>query len=236
VSDKATLRQKFWTALEQAQAARFPGTRGRIPNFVGAETAAQHLISCAAWQRARRIKCNPDSPQRAIRRAALAAGKIVYMAVPKLADRRPFIELDPAGLSPAELWKASSIRGAAALGRAVTLDEMPKLDLIVTGCVAVSRDGARLGKGGGYSDLEYALLREAGKITAETLVATTVHPVQIAANGAIPMTRHDISVDLIATPEDLICCPRIFRRPTGVLWDQLEPEKRAAIPVLKRKS
>jgi 5-formyltetrahydrofolate cyclo-ligase len=233
VEDKAGLRQRFWNALEQAGAARFPGTRGRIPNFIGAEAAANHLTTCAAWQCAPCIKCNPDSAQRPVRHAALAAGKIVYMAVPKLAERRPFIELDPAGLSPQELWKASSIRGAAEVGRRVTLNAMPQIDLIVTGCVAVTREGARLGKGGGYSDLEYGLLREAGKIGDGTLVATTVHPAQIAPDGAIPMTSHDISLDLIATPTELICCLRPFARPRGILWDELAAEKRAAIPVLR---
>ena len=156
------------------------------------------------------------------------------MAVPKLADRRPFIALDPADLSSAELWKASSIRGAAELGRPVAVDEMPELDLLVTGCVAVTREGARLGKGGGYSDLEYGLLLEAGKISEKTPVATIVHAAQIAPDGAIPMTSHDISLDLIATPDELIRCPRRFARPRGILWDALEQEKIDAIPVLRR--
>ena len=235
VEDKAALRLRFWKALEQAGAARFPGARGRIPNFTGAEAAAGQLFSCEEWQRAHRIKCNPDSPQRPVRRAALETGKVIYMAVPKLADRRPFIKLDPADLSPEQLWKASSIRGAGEFGHPVTVDEMPKLDLLVTGSVAVTREGARLGKGGGYSDIEYGLLREAGKITEETPVATTVHPAQIAPDGTIPMTSHDISLDLIATPEEFVRCARPFDRPGGILWDELEQEKRDAIPVLQRK-
>ena len=231
-NDKSSLRQRFWKALEQAGGARFPGTRGRIPNFVGAEAAAERLFASPEWKRARCIKCNPDSPQRAVRRAALAAGKVVYMAVPKLASAKPFIELDPTVLTAKQLWHASSIGGATELGRPVGLDEMPAIDLIVTGCVAVTAEGARLGKGGGYSDLEYALLREARKITAKTPVATTVHPAQIAARGAIPMTSHDQSLDLIATPDELIRCPRRFERPRGILWDELDAAKRDSIPVL----
>jgi hypothetical protein len=63
---------------------------------------------------------------------------------------------------------------------------------------------------------------------------TTVHPAQIAVDGTIPMTSHDISLDLIAMPTALICCPRPFARPRGILWDELKPEKRDAIPVLQR--
>ena len=235
MSEKTVLRQQFWNALREAGAARFPGARGRIPNFVGAEASAARLFASPEWQRARRIKCNPDSPQRAVRKAALEAGKVVYMAVPKLASARPFLELDPSVLPAKKLWHASSIKGAAELGRPVTLEEMPAIDLIVTGCVAVTRQGARLGKGGGYSDLEYGLLREAGKVRERTPIATTVHPSQIAPDGAIPMTSHDISLDLIATPDELIGCPRPFARPRGILWNELEEAKREAIPVLRRK-
>jgi 5-formyltetrahydrofolate cyclo-ligase len=42
--------------------------------------------------------------------------------------------------------------------------------------VAVNRQGARVGKGGGFSDLEFALLVEVGLIGKHTVLATTVHP------------------------------------------------------------
>ena len=44
----------------------------------------------------------------------------------------------------------------------VALAEMPELDAIVCGSVAVTRDGRRCGEGEGYSDLEFAILRELG--------------------------------------------------------------------------
>ena len=34
------------------------------------------------------------------------------------------------------------------------------------------------GKGGGYSDLEYALCRQAGLVDEDTLIVTTVHSMQ----------------------------------------------------------
>ena len=63
---------------------------------------------------------------------------------------------------------ASSIKGATQLGRLVHPDEMRPIDLIVCGSVAVNRKGARLGKGGGYSDLEYAVALSLGLISKET--------------------------------------------------------------------
>ena len=112
------------------------------------------------------------------------------------------------------------------------MDEMPPIDLIVTGCVGVTREGARLGKGGGYADLEYALLRETGKVTASTPIVSTVHSSQVLADGAVPMSEHDTSLDLFCTPEEVVTCPRPFPRPPGLLWERLSTAKVAAIPVL----
>lgn len=230
MSDKQALRVARWEALKAAGAARFPGTKGRIPNFVGAEKAAERLAATALFQRARTIKCNPDSPQRPVRHAALKAGKTVIMAVPKLAERECFWRLDPAVLH--DLWKASSIKGAAQVAEPIREDAVGAIDLIVTGCVAVARDGARLGKGGGYSDLEYAVLRELGLVDEATPIVTTVHSSQVLEPGAIPMAPHDISLDLYATEAHLTRCERAHERPTGVDRALLPPEKLAAIPAL----
>ena len=232
--EKRELRRARWDALRAAGAARFPGAAGRIPNFTGAEAAAELLARERVWQRASVLKCNPDLPQRPVRHRALKEGKRVYLAVPRLAEKKPFLLLDPERLDEKDLWKASSIVGAFELGRPVTLKQLEPIDLIVTGCVAAASDGARLGKGGGYSDLEYALLREARKIGPRTPIVTTVHPTQVLRKGRIPMGRHDVSLDLFATPKKVVRCPREYRRPTGILWKDLEPEKRAAIPVLAR--
>ena len=40
---KAALRDEVWSAMTAARVARFPGAAGRIPNFTGAEAAAERL-------------------------------------------------------------------------------------------------------------------------------------------------------------------------------------------------
>jgi 5-formyltetrahydrofolate cyclo-ligase len=217
------------------KAARFPGAQGRVPNFIGAEAAARHLTTLPEWHRARVLKCNPDAPQRPVRYAALQAGKVVYMAVPRLRELKPFIALDPALLGPSGLWPASSIRGAFAAGKPVGLEEMLPINLIVAGSVAVSRDGARLGKGGGYSDLEYALCRQAGLTHSDTPIVSTVHPTQVVSEGSIQMTAHDIALSWFATPEGLVETRRHYPAPRGILWDELG-EKLDEIPVLQQLS
>ena len=211
--------------------ARFPGPRNRIPNFVGAEAAAERLRGTDAWRRAATLKANPDSPQQPVRQRALEDGLVVYMAVPRLADARPFLRLDPAEL-PVAPRAASSIRGASAHGRPVAVEELAPVDLVIVGSVAVDATGARLGKGGGFADLELAVASAAGLIGRSTLVATTVHAVQVLEPGRIPMAAHDTPVDLVVTPDGVLACGG-RPRPGGVLWDALTEEKIAAIPLLR---
>ena len=231
--DKQGVRERAWAAIRAADAARFPGVEGRIPNFVGAEAAADRLAETNEWKSAVTLKCNPDSPQLPVRKRALVDGKTVYMAVPKLAEHHPFWRLDPDELS-VEPHKAASIKGASRHGKPVSLDGMNAIDLIVCGSVAVDRAGARLGKGGGYSDLEFAIATEASLINDGTSIATTVHPSQIFDDGIIPVSVHDFPVDLIVTPEEVIRTGTTLARPTGVLEDHLDSSRREAIPVLRR--
>lgn len=231
---KAALREEVWSALTAARAARFPGAAGRIPNFVGAEAAAERLRSTEAWRAARTVKANPDAPQWPVRQRALEDGKTVFMAVPRLAEDQPFFLLDPGELADPPR-KASSIKGASRSARRIGVDKLEPVDLVVAGCVAAGEDGARLGKGGGFSDLEFALASEAGLIGPGTVLATTVHELQLRPAGVIPTVDHDFFLDLIVTPERVIEVRRRGRRRPGRLrWDELGDEKVAEIPLLGR--
>ncbi|MEX0953527.1 MAG: 5-formyltetrahydrofolate cyclo-ligase [Nitriliruptoraceae bacterium] len=230
---KAGLREQVWDLLESAGAARFPGVRNRISNFRGAEAAADRLADTDAWQHARTLKANPDSPQWPVRQRALESGHLVYMAVPRLAEAEPFFLLDPDDLRDTPR-RASSIRGASASARTVAVADMRPVDLVVTGCVAVGLDGVRLGKGGGFSDLEFAIATEAGLVDDHTVVATTVHPAQVLDVGEIPHDDHDVLVDLVVTSDEVIEVQRGERSPARIRWDELSEEKIAAIPVLER--
>ena len=231
---KAELRTEIWAALRAAGATRFPGPEGRIPNFVGAEAAAERLRGTDAWMAAGTVKANPDSPQWPVRQRALEDGKLLFMAVPRLAEAQPFFLLDPEQLA-GSARAASSIKGATTSARPVDVDELKPVDLVVAGTVAAGLDGARLGKGGGFSDLEFAIAWEAGLIGPETVVVTTVHEVQVLPAGEIPTTDHDVTLDLIVTPDRVIGCSRRGRRPAAtVRWDELTDEKVGAIPLLAR--
>jgi 5-formyltetrahydrofolate cyclo-ligase len=222
VSTKEAARERIWALLERERAARFPGARGRIPNFVGAERAAARLAELPEWHAARVVKANPDSPQLPVRRRALADGKLVYMAVPRLTEEKPFVRLR----------SDATIKGAMREGTPTAVEEMEPVGLVACGTVAVNGDGVRIGKGGGYSDLEFALLVASGRVGERTRIATTVHALQVL-DEPLPETEHDFRVDVIVTPEEVIWTPG-GHRPRGILWSDLDEDKIAAIPVLQR--
>ncbi len=229
---KNEIREKIWKVMEEEGVALFPGARGRIPNFRGAEKAAHLLPKLTEWQRAIHIKFNPDSPQGPVRFLALSSGKVLYMAVPRLREKKCFIKLDPAKIPQKNIREASTIKGAFRYGIPVHPKEIPHIDLIVAGSVAVNRKGSRTGKGGGFSDLEYAIGREFGFVEEDVTILTTVHPLQIM-DYDLPETDHDFRVDFIVTPAEIIQTYRQGGRPSGIIRDHLTGQKISEIPILE---
>ena len=224
---KHGVRDRVWARLEHAGAAP-PGVHGHIPDFVGADRAAARLNELDVWTAATVIKANPDRAQLPVRVRALREGKLVYMAVPRLAAPKPFVLLDPAALGAPPEEAATGAR-AAATAPNIGVGEMRPVDLVVCGSVAVNRRGSRVGKGAGYSDIEVALLVEADRITAHTPIVTTVHHLQLV-DDELPESDHDFRVDVIVTPDEVIFCDRPRRR--GIVLERLRDEQLAAIPVL----
>jgi 5-formyltetrahydrofolate cyclo-ligase len=122
------------------------------------------------------------------------------------------------------------MRAAAAHAPRLAIDELQPIDLVVCGSVAVNRSGDRIGKGAGYSDLEVALLHDAGLLRRDTLIAATVHPLQML-DQELPAKDHDFQLDLIVTPIAAVSC-RPSRQRIGIRWDDLPAEYTNAIPVL----
>lgn len=226
---KQQIRDRVWDALEESGAARFPfPPHGRIPNFAGAKATAERLAETPEWQAADSLKTNPDSPQRPLRERALRDGKTVYMAVPRLADERPFLELDPARIDdPSD---AVTLSGSEEHGVQVAPDEV-SVDMVVSGSVAVREDGARIGKGEGFSDLEWGILWDLGLVDEGTPVATTVHELQVVDDDWTP-DAHDVPMDLVVTPERTVRTGA-EGKPEGVDWEALPDERLEEMPVLR---
>jgi len=198
--EKQKLREKIWKILEEKGVARFPlPLKGRIPNFEGSEKAAKLLTTLPEWKKAKVIFSNPDSAQQPVRELVLKEGKILIMATPRL--KKGYLKIDPREVKGKEK-EASTIKGAFKYGKSIK--DLPKPDLIITGCVAVDKEGWRLGKGGGYGDKEIkTFLEKFGKIP----VITTVHELQIIEK--VPHDDLDTKVDYIVTPNQIIKCQKV---------------------------
>lgn len=233
--DKDKLRAEIWSLLKQ-QGAAIRDPFGHIPNFVGAEKAAEQLTVLPIWQQANTIKCNPDSPQVSVRLRALQDGKRLYMAVPRLTNTRCFVELTAEDLRQRNipLEDAAIARKALTYGRLVSFQEMQPIDLVTVGCVAVTRNGGRTGKGAGFADLELAMLKEFALVQSDTPIVTTVHSLQIVEDSRLPMQPHDWALNWIVTPEEAIATNTTYPRPTGLDWDTIRPEQYKKIPILRK--
>ena len=233
--DKWAIREAVWTALETARVVQGKSVHDKIPHFLGCEDAAALVSELPEWPAARAVKSNPDQAQRPLRQLALEQGKLLYMAVPRLKDERVFIELDPAR-PEVDPMKASTISGAFKVGRPVYVDEMQPVDLVISGSVAVNRQGVRIGKGGGFADLEYGLAAAAGILTPDTPVITTVHPMQVL-DEELPWTQHDVPLDFVITVDEIIRCigdRKRLPRPQGIYWEDLNERKIRSIPLLAK--
>ncbi|GAB7008571.1 5-formyltetrahydrofolate cyclo-ligase [Halorubrum trueperi] len=263
--DKQAVREAVWNAFDESGAARFPfPPHDRIPNFAGADAACERLTDTDEWAAASTLKCNPDAPQLPVRRAALRAGKTVYVAQPRLRDPNPFLRLDPDDFVDADSADADSadavddgptvndattVSGISTHGTPVAPEDVSRVDLVVSGSVGVTTDGARIGKGEGYSDLEWGVLSELGAVDGETTVATTVHELSVLdgptsavvtavdAGETLPAPDdHDVPLDLIATPERTIRTETPYARPDGIDWNALDAERSSEIPVLAERA
>ena len=233
-SAKDHLRTSIWSAMQESGVG-VGKIWDSIPNFVGAEAAAEKLSQLPIWKEASVIKSNPDTPQIPVRYRALRDGKLLYMPVPQLAKAFPFVLLDPVKLAEAGVPFADVARkeGALKYGQPVRFSEMRPMDILVVGCVAVGYDGGRTGKGGGFADLELGIFREMGLIPSHANLVTTVHDLQIVDDASLTLQTHDSPLDWLVTPTRAVETHTSYPQPTGVYWDDILPEQYEAIPFLK---
>lgn len=230
---KDVLRADAWGRLVELGVNVGP-VMSRIPNFAGADLAALHLSMAPEWAAARIVKCNPDPPQIPVRLRALYDGKIVYAPVPELTKGFPFVKLDPSELAArgVEFELAATSQGFLSHGEPIEFEAMERIDFCVVGSVAVTEEGGRTGKGGGFADLELGIFRELGIVDGRTPIATTVHSSQVVPADRLPMLPHDSALHYVATEQRLISTGTRHPQPRGVDWDVVQPDQFRDIPFL----
>ncbi|KAJ7519615.1 hypothetical protein O6H91_20G046300 [Diphasiastrum complanatum] len=232
---KWPFRQRVWDALEEEDIAREPRpVHHRTPLFAGADVAAEKVASLPEFQAARVVKVNPDTAQRHVRLFTLKGGKKLVTTHPRL--RIAFFSVvEPTTLNPKLYAEASTMAGVTKYGKTIGLKATFKVDVLVLGSVAVDpATGARLGKGEGFAEMEYAVLRHMGAVDDSTLIVTTVHDKQLVNDIPVEkLTIHDIPVDIICTPTQIIRTNTTLPRLQGMHWDKISPQRLSQIRILQ---
>ncbi|XP_032891698.1 methenyltetrahydrofolate synthase domain-containing protein isoform X1 [Amblyraja radiata] len=231
---KGDIRQKIWDYMEKNNLANFPRpVHHRIPNFKGAYDACNKIRNLDCYIKAREVKVDPDKPLEGVRLAALQARKTLLVPTPRLRKGLFNKIVPPPGAAKEIIRVCSTAQGVKDFSVPVQLDAKVHIDLVVVGSVAVSKNGWRIGKGEGFADLEYAMMVSMGSIDEKTVVVTTVHDCQLLDIPEELMDNHDLNVDYILTPTQVITTDCKRSKPQGIIWSKVDLEMMQKIPILK---
>ena len=174
--------------MEKNKLSNFPRpVYGRIPNFKECEKAAQNLMQLDEFFKATNVVVNPDKPQEPVRVLVLEQQKQLYVLVPRLKDGLLKHIPVPEEAIKADLKNVVNRKGLEYNGKTVALTDDLKIDVLIMGSVAVSRNGYRIGKGRGYADLEFSILREMNLIHEDTNIVTVVHDCQVCSEQIVAL-------------------------------------------------
>ena len=165
--------------------------------------------------------------------------RTLYVPQPRLRTGF-FSRIQPGEVPPEKYNFAATAGGMKQLAEPMDLDDRTKIDVVVIGSSAVNPEtGMRVGKGEGFAELEYGMMRQLGMIDEDTPVITTVHDSQVISENFPPkgknLMKHDVPVDIIVTPTQTIHVDKSKQpaKPKGIYWDLLSREKLATIRVLQ---
>ncbi|XP_043562554.1 methenyltetrahydrofolate synthase domain-containing protein isoform X1 [Chiloscyllium plagiosum] len=231
---KWDIRQKVWDYMEENNLANFPRpVHHRIPNFKGAYDACNRIKTLDSFMKTREVKVDPDKPLEGVRLATLQARKTLLVPTPRLRTGLFNKIIPPPGASKEIVRVCSTAQGVKDFSVPIGLDANIHVDLVVVGSVAVSEKGWRIGKGEGFADLEYAMMVSMGAVDENTVVVTTVHDCQLLDIPEELMDSHDLTVDYILTPSQVIKTNCSCSKPQGIIWSKVDSNMMEKIPILK---
>lgn len=237
VVTKRSIRVQTWRKIQEAKCGvGYNMIFNRIPNFVGNDKAANLLAETDEFKKAKNIKVNIDRSQDAVKVHVLSADKTLYLPPTKESSALFTKIIDcPADADEQTKRKIIKTSNLKENRQEINLDDKVKLDMIVIGSVAVSRDGYRIGKGNGFVDLNIGILSHTGFITPDTIIVTTVHDYQVTDSLPINLfQKYDTPVDLIVTPTEVIRVSKRLPRPKGIFWELLSERRLKIVPALQK--
>ena len=237
---RAEVRERVWEKLREVgdPDSRFAWDFGEfIADYDGSDQGAERLLELAEEQSWDSWLVTPDNNLDPARERLIERNTPYLM--PTYGIRRGFLGLDPADVPRGEAAFASVLDGMNRFAELRPLEDLeanhPSLDVMVTGASFVTWEGLRMGKGHGFFDLEWAMLRNIGLATKETRVVAAVHDVQVLQEerSAEYAADHDTIVDYIVTPTEVYRIEGAQPKPEGIYWDLLSEGEIRDIPPLE---
>lgn len=233
-------RERVWSELREVARpdSRFAWDFSSfIADYEGSEDGANRLLQRAEDRGDASWFITPDNNLDPLRERLIERGESFVM--PTYGIRRGFLRLDPTDVPTQQAAFAATLDGMNRFADRIELSEMEShldpLDAMVTGASFVTGDGLRMGKGHGYFDLEWAMMREIGLADEDTDVVAMVHDVQVLEDveGRDLAAAHDTIVDDIITPTRRIVIEDPPAKPEGLRWELLDRDEVAEMPPLE---
>ena len=183
---------------------------------------AERLRRIDVYRRARRVFVGPADILSQIRLNVLMDGKELIMPSPSL--KEGFFLCRPGAIPFTERRFAVSFKGLAKFGEKLGPDDFSALDvgLFVTDVLAWDRLGNRLGDGGGFFDLSWALLQTLGAVSGRAAVFGVAGRGQCV--DLVPVDPWDVKMNGMITEEGIDVFANDQVR-GSLFWEQL-PAKR----------
>jgi len=203
-----------------------------IPDYEGSQKCAAAIRRMRWYQGSSVLFITPDNNLAGLRQHAVQDDKTIIVATYGIV--RGFLIIGRQDVPPGQERFVASLDGMEEFARAIDLDGLAclgRIDLLVTGASIINHQGVRWGKGHGYFDLEWAMMRELGLVEEATPIIAVAHDCQVIDLELAPAV-HDTVVDRIVTPSRVIDVDRTLPKPLGIFWDRLDPTVRERIPPL----
>ena len=234
--EKQQIRLKVWKDLKNIA---LPDSRFHlnfneyIPDFKESINAHNEIIKSEEYINSKLVFITPDNCLTTVREQAIKDGKDIIVSTYGI--YRGFILISKKMVSKGNEIFASTLDGLEHFGKNISLKEIKnlgKIDLMLTGASAVSKNGVRFGKGHGFFDLEWGMFADLKIVDESTPIIAVVQDVQVVGFDLEPSDT-DIIVDWIITNKEKLSTKRKKNRPSGIYWDLLEKGMLEATPPLQ---
>jgi 5-formyltetrahydrofolate cyclo-ligase len=184
----------------------------------GGGKLAEMLRRQDLYRQARYVFATPGGLLRQIRLNCLLDNKHLVMPSPGLKDG--FFCIKPHAVPFRQLGMAMTESGLRRFGRRLEPGKKLAIDLLLTGALAVDREGGRLGNGTGYFDLSCALLSANGWLADDHHILAVVEQSQ-QVTEPLPREPWDVVMTGVVTVEGCYRFGDQGRKEYPIFWQQL---------------